>query len=162
MLLNFSTENNLSFSTLETFSMEATADKTREEKAVIENAGERILNLAAVFGANASGKSNLAASMHWLRTEVLSPVSQSLENPEIPVTPFLLRKGSDKKPSFFEVEFLWKGARYRYGLEATTQEFKSEFLFRKKPRGKEICLFKREKQDFELNANQFKEVPEAC
>ncbi|MBK1835063.1 ATP-binding protein [Roseibacillus ishigakijimensis] len=100
----------------------------------------------------------MADAMNWLRTTVLAPVSQGLEDPEIPVHPFLLRKGQEKKPSFFEIEFLQRGNRYRYGIELDSKRIHSEFLFRKRPKGREVVLFTREKQNIEINSNQYKEA----
>lgn len=141
-----------------TFSLEATSDTTKEDLNLINPESDRIVKVGAVFGANASGKSNLADAMSWLRTTVLSPVSSGLENPEIPVQPFLLRKGHDKKPSFFEIEFLWEGARYRYGVEIDSRQVHAEYLFRKRPKGRETPLFTREKKEISPNPHQFKDA----
>lgn len=157
MLLNFSVENHLSFRDLVTFDLEATNDPSREEFSVHERDGERILAVAAVYGANASGKSNLIKAMNWMREAVLAPVSQNVKNPEIRVTPFLLCQGYESKPSFFEITFLSEGQRYRYGFEATRDRVVSEYLFRKKPGVKESTLFTREEQAIAVNAKFFKD-----
>lgn len=158
MLLTFSVQNHLSFRDLVTFSLEGTSDTSKEDLNLINPDSDRVAKVGAVFGANASGKSNLADAMHWLRTTVLSPVSSGLENPEIPVRPFLLRKGHEKKPSFFEIEFLWEGARYRYGVEVDSQQVHAEYLFRKRPKGRETPLFTREKREITINGRQFKDA----
>lgn len=157
MLLNFSVENHLSFRDLVTFDLEATKDRSREAFAVHELEKERVLSVAAVYGANASGKSNLIHAMNWMRESVLAPVSQSLKDPKIQVKPFLLRKGYEKRPSFFEITFLEKGFRYRYGFEANRSGVVSEYLFRKKPGVKEANLFTREKQNILPSRTQFKD-----
>jgi AAA15 family ATPase/GTPase len=157
MLLSFSVENHLSFRDLETFSLAASSDQRHEAFSVVETQKERVLSVAAVYGANASGKSNLIDSMNWLREAVLAPVSQSVREPQIPVDPFLLRKGNEQRPSFFEIEFLWKNHRYRYGLQVTREKVEAEYLFRKRPGIKEANLFTREGQDIQPSPTQFKE-----
>lgn len=157
MLLNFSVENHLSFRDLVTFDLEATNDSSREEFSVHERDGERVLSVAAVYGANASGKSNLIHAMNWMREAVLAPVSQNVKNPEVRVAPFLLCEGYESKPSFFEITFLAEGQRYRYGFEVTRDRVISEFLFRKKPGVKESTLFTREEQKILVNSKFFKE-----
>lgn len=157
MLLQFAVENFLSFRDLEVFSMEASSDKTGAEYKILEKASLRVLNSAAVYGPNASGKSNLVTAMMWFRDEVLAPVSQNVQQTKIELTPFAMQVGAAEKASFFEVTFLWQNMRYRYGVEFLPDHIVTEYLFRKKSGVKEVPLFKREGQEIKPSATQFKE-----
>lgn len=157
MLLNFSVENHLSFRDFVTFDLEATKDPSREEFSVLERDGERVLAVASVYGANASGKSNLLKAMHFMREAVLGSIFSNLKSPEIPVSPFLLCEGFESKPGFFEITFLSGGYRYRYGFEVTRDRIVSEYLFRKRQGAKEATLFTREEQGITVNPKFFKQ-----
>ena len=60
MIQEFSIENYLSFGSKQTISFVATSDKSLAEELIVEpKPGVRLLRLALLYGANASGKSNL-------------------------------------------------------------------------------------------------------
>src|SRR5690554_7591017 len=67
MILDLKIQNFLSFKQETTFSFEATADKTLEDYYVaVQEDGTRILKLGMVYGANASGKSNLVEAFRFV------------------------------------------------------------------------------------------------
>lgn len=72
MILELKIKNFLSFKDETSFSFEATKDKSYEEYQVVEVAeGIRVLRLAVVYGANASGKSNLINAFNFLKNSGL-------------------------------------------------------------------------------------------
>ena len=62
----------------------------------------------------------------------------------IPAFPFRLSTKTESAPSYFEVIFLDKDTRFRYGFKADTAKIHAEWLFRRKPGAKEVRLFTRE------------------
>jgi hypothetical protein len=119
-------------------------------------AGRRLLKSAAIYGANASGKSNLLAGMEIFRQFVQKSSKESQLGERIPVIPFRLHTATESAPTHFEVVFLQSGARYRYGFEATPEMIQAEWLFTQKDSIRETRLFTREASTIELSA-EFKE-----
>lgn len=126
MLIEFSIENFLSFKDKTTFSMIASSDKELQNNFIKIN-NERILKTTAIYGANASGKTNLF--------KILSQISSMIRNSNIhapntklPIIPFKLDDESIKKPSSFEVKFLIKDIKYVYGFKADKVNIYEEYL----------------------------------
>ena len=151
MLISFAVENHRSVRERQILNLEATSDDHLAESRVIEADGIRILRSAAIYGPNASGKSNLVDAMSTMRRLVLAASSPSAQvNRKIAVDPFRLSSESSKAPSEFQVEFLLDGYRYRYGFQAESAAVRAEWL-KRKGKGKEATLFTRDGQEIEVN-----------
>jgi AAA15 family ATPase/GTPase len=151
MLLEFSVENFLSFRDRKTLYLSATAVKEYADRNLITLERDQLLRGAVIYGANASGKSNLIRAMSTMHRLVL----QSFEQPstaELNITPFLLDADNEQKPSSFEVLFLLDGLRYRYGFEVDDSAIRSEWLFEAK-RQTERPLFIRENDGIDVTRN---------
>lgn len=156
MLIDFEVGNYLSFKDPVRLSMVAVnAYKEHLEDNTFELGDFRLLKSAAVYGANASGKSNLLAAMIFMRRFVLSSSKETQVEDEIPVTPFLLDTATENAPSRFEITFIQSGVRYRYGFEADRRAVRKEWLLRAE-KTKETPLFLREDDGIEV-AESFKE-----
>jgi AAA15 family ATPase/GTPase len=128
MILELKIKNFLSFKDEETFSFEATKDKTFEDYQVVEVApNTRILRLAIVYGANASGKSNLIKAFEFLRYFWFNEPEN--KDKSTGVIPFLLGKETPQKPSEFSLIFYIEGIKYMYSLELEKEKVISEQLF---------------------------------
>ena len=114
MIHEIKIKNFLSFKDEVTFSFEATKDKSLEEYYVREVAGLRLLRLAVVYGANASGKSNLLNVFEFLKMFALNKSENKTE--ETGVIPFLLDKETPNQPSELSISFVTEGKRYLYTL----------------------------------------------
>lgn len=88
-----------------------------------------------LYGANASGKSNLLKAMIVMRDIVLQ------YSPD--VIPFLLNEATEHAPSTFEVVLLLHGIKYRYGFKSDNDRIQAEWLFETRKQ-KEKELFTRE------------------
>jgi len=146
MLLQFTVGNFKSFKEKATLSMEATPDDWREEDNVsrVETPTRRLVKSAAIYGANASGKSNFIEAMVRFRTFVLGSSKDFQKGDSIPVSPFRLSTETEAAPTFFEAVFLSDGMRYRYGFEATAEAVVSEWPFEQGDSIRETTLFTRE------------------
>src|SRR5690606_10468229 len=114
-----------------------------------------LLKSKAIYGANASGKSNV---IKVLQAFVVI-ISDSVKNPSVleMIDSFKLSTESVNEPSFFQIIYRIEGIRYRYGFEADTKAIKSEWLFFT-PNTREQVLFKRERNEVvEINKKHFKE-----
>lgn len=144
MLIEFEVGNYLSFNAPVRLSMlAATPIKEFLQANTFQAERYRLLRSTAVYGANASGKSNLVAAMTFVRWFVLNSSKEMQVEEEIRVTPFKLDEATENGPSHFEICFLQNGVRYRYGFEAGRNVVSKEWLFRA-VRRQEDTLFLRE------------------
>jgi len=158
MLVNFRVENFNSFKDLTEFSMEATKLKNLKESNVFDINNISLLKSAVVYGANASGKSNFLMAINKMRN-ILSDSINIEKMKKYVHQPFLLNTKSEKKETFFEMEFIINEILYRYGFIIEIDGIiLEEHLFQKKlqPRAKEVLLFQREKQVITIG-NLYKE-----
>lgn len=95
-----------------------------------------LLRTAAVYGANASGKTKLFQAFNFMREVVLTSADKLSNNWQKSYSPFLLDTYSAEQPSVFEVVFLLDNIQYRYGFELNGERILTEWLFRK--RSKEV------------------------
>ena len=159
MLVDFSVENFRSIKEMQTISMAAASivSKFKEvdsNNVLTINKKHTVLKSKAIYGANASGKSNIIKALHTFITIITDSVKDdmSLRN----IDSFQLSTETFSRPSFFQASFIVKNVLYRYGFEATNKEIVSEWLFGT-PCKKEVPFFTREGKDFKINENQFKE-----
>lgn len=160
MLIEFSIGNYRSFKEIVTFSMVAAKinakDKKLNESNVFRiNENLSLLKSAAIYGANASGKSNFAQAINFMKYFVLSSSKETQAKEAISVEGFRLDTETVKQPSFFQIVFLLEGKRYRYGFEVDKQHVVSEWLFYV-PNKREAKIFVRERDSIKLS-NVFKE-----
>ena len=94
MLIDFSFSNFRSFRDEQSFSM------TRDER-FTESNDSRQSPITAIYGANASGKSNFLKAMCAMRSMVTNSYSQGDANSDILREPFLLRENPFEEPSMF-------------------------------------------------------------
>lgn len=128
MLLSFSVSNYKSFKETKTLDLVATADKEHIDDNTFPANSQQLLKTIAVYGANASGKTNLLTSLVVMCQIVLSSTNYQTDS-LIPVVPFMFDDSTQQKPSGFEVEFLINSIRYKYGFEATQTRVIKEWLY---------------------------------
>ncbi|MCP4217029.1 MAG: ATP-binding protein [bacterium] len=155
MLIEFKVGNFRSFKEIVTLSMVASADKERLETNTFPvDKKLRLIKSAAIYGANASGKSNLFKAMKFMRDWVLKSSAKS-STEEIPVEQFRLSTETENQPSTFEVVFLIDNIRYRYGFQVDRERVHNEWLYFV-PSSREATLFTREGDNIHIGS-RFKE-----
>lgn len=166
MLIEFSVGNYLSFKDQVTFSMVASKivskDKSLDQNNVFKIDGDlSLLKSAAIYGANASGKSNFINALSFMRQFVLNSSKETQSAEPIETEVFRLDSEMAVKPSFFEIVFLLDGKKYRYGFEVDTERVVSEWLFYT-PKTKEAKLFTRDSGgiDFSISFKEGKGIVE--
>ena len=87
-----------------------------------------LLRSAAIYGPNASGKSNFLRGMSTMKKMVMDS-AKGQRGDSNPVVPFMLDSATEKSPSEFEAIFIAEGVRYQYGFSATAEHICEEWLF---------------------------------
>lgn len=131
--------NFMSFKDEVCLDFEATDDTRFEDYHVVKMAdGTRLLRFAVLYGANASGKSNLVKALqfifnYWNNTEA---------NPQVGTIPFLFDKQTPNEATEFEIAFYVDNNRYVYLLKihGNTTKYEELILDTEKP----ISIVKRE------------------
>jgi len=157
MLLEYSFENYKSFKESNSLSMIGVRSfKEHEPDNTINFENFKILKSAAIYGNNASGKSNLVIGLQKMKQFVKSSFRDALvEKSKIPIEKFLLNTDSEKLPSRFEVTFIQKNIKYRYGFIIDNSLIINEWLYHSTT--KEVPLFERKIDKYKINKSSFKE-----
>jgi AAA15 family ATPase/GTPase len=152
MLIEFSVENYLSFKNNTRFRMDAGTIKEHPGNTFypIYTRDLKLIKCATIYGANATGKSNLLKAFQFMQQLVLTSSKESLANEDIDTKPFRLTKSRLLYPSSFEVIFVVKEVRYRYGFIVSRNEIHHEWLFMADKR-KEEELFERHKNTLNVD-----------
>ncbi len=111
----------------------------------------RVLCAAGVFGANASGKSNLLEAMDDMRHHVLHSFRSGAPGGRIPRWPFRLDEQSIGEPSRYEVEIVLDGVQHEYGYVIEDERVVEEWAYHR-PKGRSAMLFHRESDTVEFGA----------
>lgn len=155
MLIEFSVKNFLSFKDKITLSMEK-GNGEENINNIIKNDITDLLRTSVIYGANASGKSNVikafTCAIILVRTSNLMMPGGKLDL----VKPFLLDDTSRNKPSEFEFVFITNNIKYRYYFSADENKIYDEILdayYSQKPTN----IFTRTNtNDYEFNSDKTK------
>ena len=133
MLIEFSLRNFRSFRDEQTFSLIASSGTEHQDTHTVRIPGDderRTLRSAAVYGPNASGKTNLLLALRAMEQVVVKSAVASQRGDEIePIDPFRLKKKNRNAPTAFEAVFIVEGIEYQYGFEATREKVVEEWLY---------------------------------
>lgn len=130
MLIEFSVKNFRSIKGQQTLSLvKGKGNEQPENYFTPEAKGAMpLLHSCAIYGANASGKSNLIKAMSVMQEIVLTSASKLQRGDELPVTPFLFDELSITQPTEFEIFFIAGAVRYQYGFSLTKTRVLEEWL----------------------------------
>ena len=131
MLIEFRVKNFRSLRDEQVLSLVASKDKALQNTHTLNtsvNAVPSLLRCAVVYGANASGKSNLIKALQYMRDVVVESATAIQPGQPYGVQAFRLDPESAAQPSEFEVTFLLDGVRYQYGFSMNTKRILSEHL----------------------------------
>ena len=158
----FSFGNFKSFKDVQTLSLAAakikSSNKSIDEDNVIygeNNENISFLKSKTIYGANASGKSNIVKAL----VTFIRIIKTSVKDDKVLhlVDSFRLSTETENQPSFFQIIIWQKGVKYRYGFELTDEEITAEWLYGK-PGERELPYFIRENQQIiELDKTNFRE-----
>ena len=162
MLLNFAVTNYRSIKERQVFSMMALDGLPHEESLIHSEDGISILPVALLFGANASGKSNILRAFGTMRQMVLNSVRLNPEDTLDEYEPFLLDEESRNNDTEFEAEFIVDTRHnaklnYRYGFSFSDKIISEEWLYRQEGNTEEVELFVRSGEKIQINETEFPE-----
>lgn len=164
-LVNLKVKNFRSFYEETIFSMQASTNKEFselntffcDEKLFPKNENE-LLKTAIIFGANASGKTNLVKALDYMRAVILTsanPINPLVQNN----TPFAFYNSSEEESTLFEIEIISNDIFYNYGFEILNKQIINEFL-KKRQNKRLIDVFTRNILGVELSSsNKSKRMP---
>jgi len=112
-----------------------------------------VLPSAGIFGANASGKSNLLRSMSDMRRLVLTSFRGNTPDGPVETHPFVLGLDEGRSPTSFEVELVLDGIRHDYGFVVDAGGVREEWA-RSYPRGRAVLLLQRSGDRIQLGTDQ--------
>lgn len=148
MLIEFSVANFLSIKERQTLRMDATGISDYPER-VFTAGKHKLLRSAAIYGANASGKSNVLKAIAAMNS-ILKTSAQNQSTNAILVEPFRLNTQTVHQPSHFEIIFLIDKSQFRYGFEVDEKIVHTEWLFETK-NVQEKALFLRQANTIEVS-----------
>ena len=161
MIIQFSLCNFLSFKDKYTLDMTAiNAYKEHSYNLIDIGYKEKYLKVAAIYGAYASGKSNLFYALHYFQNIIRESFNNSDQNNQTVIqrcfNPFMFDKDSNNTE--FEIIELFNGCEYKYGFEYNSTEIVAEWLYKKDLSTKRTSIiFEREKSKIELGPSIRKE-----
>jgi len=158
MITKFSVGNFLSFK--DTISIDFTAEALKEQKEYLHtpfffNSDLKLLKSIGIYGHNSHGKSNLLKAYSFFRNLIFTSFKENKSGFDIPI--FGLNTSNVNKPTTFEITFIIKDVKYRYGFEINKDKVVSEWLFNTLPKIKENYLFIRNGQEFNISKTWNKE-----
>lgn len=146
MVLEIRLSNFFSIDREVTLEMQAANLQTKESKALLGNTfvcdSERLLKTVAIYGANASGKSNIIKAIRAC-VQLIFESHNYNENTVFPFTPF--KFGGGGKPSSFFIRFMINEIEYEYSFSLTNTEIITEELSYS-PNGRKKLVFSRDER----------------
>ena len=146
MVLQIRLSNFFSINEEVVLDMQAASLQTRESKDLLGNTfvcnDERLLKTVAIYGANASGKSNIIKAIRACVQMIFESHNYN-ENTMFAFTPF--KFGGVGKPSRFYIRFLIDGVEYEYSFTLTKTEIITEELYYY-PVGRKKLVFARDER----------------
>ncbi len=135
MLIEFKVENYRSFRDEQTLSLVSSNDPTHPDN-LISCDGFSVTKTAAVYGPNASGKSNLIKAFLAFRDFILGSATRMTLGDTIDISPFRLDEKTGRTPSQFQITLMLNGQTYIYGFSTTPERVHDEWLYVRKARGR--------------------------
>ena len=127
MIVNFSIQNFGSIKGKQTLSFEADTSEHLEDTYVVHTAGKRLLKLALIYGANASGKTTILKAFDFLRDLVVNPKEKKTDI--LDFSPYLFDANTPEQPTELTIEFVYEGDCYHYEVAFMRQAVISEALY---------------------------------
>ncbi|AEI49268.1 AAA family ATPase [Runella slithyformis] len=163
MLVEFSVANFRSFKDMQTLSMVAAPITSKKEFKLVDSENTiivsdklKLLRSKAIYGANASGKSNLVKAIFAMVMIVRRSVKDEQVLSKV-IEPFALSTETEELPTFFQLVFIYNNTQYRYGFEIQKGSIVSEWLLGV-PKRVEIPYFVREGMEVTVNERVFREA----
>ena len=129
MLVDFKVKNFRSIKEEQLLSMVASSQKEFMDTHILPTTSKNLslVKTAAIYGANAAGKSNILKAVEAMQEIVLESGSRYQRGDKLPVKQFLFDNELNE-PTEFEVNFIYNKVRYQYGFATTKERITEEWL----------------------------------
>jgi hypothetical protein len=155
MLIEFSVENYKSIKERKTLSMFAGSIKELQKSNIFIFSNKiELLKSAAIYGANASGKSNFFRAITFFEWFIINSSKDKQAGERIDIDPFRLNTETENGSTTMEMVFTIEEKIYRYGFSLNSKQVVAEWLYLTST--KEILLFNRTKSEIKIH-NMFNE-----
>lgn len=146
MVLEIALTNFFSINEKITLDLQAANIQTKEARALDGNTfsvgNERLLKTVAIYGANASGKSNIIKAVKAAVDMILDSHNYN-EGDSFGFKPF--KFGGNHAPSEFYIRFIVNGIEHEYSFSCTREEIITEILYYY-PKGRKALIFSRDER----------------
>ncbi|MFB7900506.1 ATP/GTP-binding protein [Streptomyces xiamenensis] len=129
MLLRFQVTNHASLRYEQQLSLIASDEHPDRAERGVPDTRHRVLPVAAIYGPNASGKSNVLNALVWMRYAVLSSFRRWDPDGGVPRRPFTLCADPGAFPSTYEMDCVVEGTRYEFGFTVDDRQVLREWLY---------------------------------
>ncbi len=142
MIQEFTIENTFSIKTAQTISFEAADTHLDDIHYCSIPTGKKLLKLAAIYGPNASGKTNIIEAWDFYFQFILDSFTSLSPNEHTGFIPFMFDDSTQKMPGRFELKFYIEDVKYEYTISLDKQYVHTETLF-SSPKGQRKLLYER-------------------
>lgn len=156
MLIQFNFKNFKSFKNDTSLDMTATSITEHPYNLITSDDGEKYIKTAAIYGANASGKSSVIEAFHFMKKWILFSFKNASDDEDIPLNRFAFDTISKNDPAEFEIFFQFEKEEYQYGFSLDNKKIYEEWLYIKSNKGKFIPLFERENSNISCDSKKLK------
>lgn len=161
MFIQFSLKNFLSFKDKTTLDMTAiNAYKEHEQNLIDYGTKEKFLKVTALYGANASGKSNLYLAMVFFQRIIRESLNNVDEDEAQAISKYYMPYGfsKEKENTEFEIVEIINEFEYKYGFEYNEKRIESEWMYRKNIfTNRKVIIFERDNDSINFGASVKKE-----
>lgn len=168
MLIMFKVKNYTSFKEEAILDMRATSYVQHPSHVIHVNDNLSLVKTSALYGANASGKSNFIAAMYFFERYIMDQFINNKESQDfddlasqrkIKLEPFML-SAEENEASEFEIIFVHNGKQFQFGYECTADEVLNEWFYiddsKVFERNQTVLTFGRK---YQQHLNAYKKVP---
>lgn len=132
MIINYSIQNFGAIKDKQILSFEADKSTHLEDYYIIKSTGNlKLLKLAMIYGANASGKTTVLKALDFLRNIALEPLRKKTD--VLDFQPFLFDNNTPDENSIITIDFIQNEVRYSYEVEFNVNAIYKEILYFYKP-----------------------------
>jgi len=131
MLVELIVENFRSIKKQQTFSLAKSKSAELDDHSFKPDAPGSLplLSCAALYGANAAGKSNFIRALRAMQEIVSDSAKEFQRGDHLPVTPFRLDEITANQPTVFELVFIAQNVKYQYGFALNSERITEEWLY---------------------------------
>ncbi len=164
MIIDFKIKNYRSFKDEVTFSLEASGAKGKSDNVaeiILKNGKKfRLLKTAVIYGANASGKSNIIRAFWAFRQLIANSFRYDVNDDLKLAEPFELESEAQKQPTEFTLNFIgWDRIQYIYFISFSTKEGVLQETFKYYPEKTQKVIYRRSgRKIISKNAEFFKNL----